>query len=434
VAAGFEGFEITWRKAVFDDAPQAGSAASFGTLGINFRARKAVDEEEPDATSSREMPSWPTEEGGSAHDDDIDAKTLRGMLERGDPVTVVDVRNGEDRTEWSIPGSVHFDAYDALNAGDEKAMEGLDLPGRVPVVTVCGLGRSSAIAARQLRRRGYDVYSLEGGMKSWSMAWNVAEVPVAGSDAEVVQVRRTGKGCLSYLVGSGGEAAVIDAALDPEVYMGLARERGWRIARVMDTHVHADHLSRSRRLAEMVGAELRVPEGAPVSYPHSPIAGGDTVRIGAAKLTTIHTPGHTTESTSYLLDDGALFTGDTLFLSTVGRPDLEATSEGAREKARALFGSVRRLLDLPPQALILPGHTSEPVPFDGEPISGLLSEVREEIGPLLEDEDRFVQKVAGGVSPTPENYERIVELNRSGEWPEGDPTELEAGANHCAAG
>ncbi len=63
MAAGFEGFEITWRKAVFDDAPQAGSAASFGTLGINFRARKAVDEEEPDATSSREMPSWPTEEG-----------------------------------------------------------------------------------------------------------------------------------------------------------------------------------------------------------------------------------------------------------------------------------------------------------------------------------------------------------------------------------
>lgn len=83
---------------------------------------------------------------------------------------------------------------------------------------------------------------------------------------------------------------------------------------------------------------------------------------------------------------------------------------------------------------MLPGHTSEPVPFDREPISAPLSKVREKVGPLLEDEDRFVDKVAGGISPTPENYERIVELNRAGEQPEGDPTELEAGANRCAAG
>lgn len=83
---------------------------------------------------------------------------------------------------------------------------------------------------------------------------------------------------------------------------------------------------------------------------------------------------------------------------------------------------------------MLPGHTSEPVPFDGEPISASLSEARGEIGPLLEDEDRFVEKVAGGASPTPENYERIVELDRAGEQPEGDPTELEACANRCATG
>jgi rhodanese-related sulfurtransferase len=124
----------------------------------------------------------------------IDATTLRDMLERGERVTVVDVRKEEDHAEWSIPGSVHFDAYDALHAGDERAMEGLELPEGAPVVTVCGRGRSSAVAAEQLRHKGYEALSLEGGMEAWSLAWNTAEVPLSGSSAEVVQMRRTGKG------------------------------------------------------------------------------------------------------------------------------------------------------------------------------------------------------------------------------------------------
>jgi rhodanese-related sulfurtransferase len=122
------------------------------------------------------------------------AATLRDMMERGERVTVVDVRKGEDHAEWSIPGSVHYDAYDALHAGDERAMEGLELPEGAPVVTVCNRGHSSAVAAEQLRRKGYEAFSLEGGMGAWSQAWNTAEVPVPGARAEVVQVRRTGKG------------------------------------------------------------------------------------------------------------------------------------------------------------------------------------------------------------------------------------------------
>jgi rhodanese-related sulfurtransferase len=122
----------------------------------------------------------------------FDAMTLRDMLERGERVTVVDVRKGEDHAEWSIPGSVHVD--DALNSGDDRAMEGLALPEGEPIVTVCGRGRSSAVAAEQLRRQGYDAFSLEGGMKAWSLVWNTAEVPLPGVSAEVVQMRRTGKG------------------------------------------------------------------------------------------------------------------------------------------------------------------------------------------------------------------------------------------------
>jgi glyoxylase-like metal-dependent hydrolase (beta-lactamase superfamily II)/rhodanese-related sulfurtransferase len=364
----------------------------------------------------------------------IDAETLRESLDKGEPVVVLDVRRPEDHAEWSVPGSVNFDAYDALKAGDPRAMEDANLPEGVPVVTVCAAGRSSVVAAEQLRRRGIDAMTLEGGMRSWSLAWNTADVPVTGTSAEVVQVRRTGKGCLSYLVGSGGEAAVIDAAVDPEMYVELAERRGWTITCVLDTHVHADHLSRSRGLAKLVGATLHMPEGASVAYPFSALGDGEGLGVDAARLKAIQTPGHTPESTSYLLDGRGLFTGDTLFLVSVGRPDLEATPEGAREKARSLYASLRRLLKLAPGTLVLPGHTSAPVPFDGEPLVGTLSVVRENVSLLCESEEAFVEKIARSAPPPPQNHERIVELNRAGELPEGDPSELEAGANRCAVG
>jgi len=219
-----------------------------------------------------------------------------------------------------------------------------------------------------------------------------------------------------------------------EVYLGLAEVRVWRLSQVIDTHVHSDLLSRSGMLADLAGARLHMPEGAPVTYPFSPLADGDEVLIGAARLRALRTPGHTAESTSYLLDGATLFTGDTLFLAAVGRPDLEAGPEGAREKGRALHGSLRRLLKSDAATLVLPGHTSEPVPFDGRPVAAPLSTVRENTSLLGEEEEVFVEKLAGRASPVPENYERIVELNRTGAQPGGDPTELEAGTNRCAAG
>ena len=214
----------------------------------------------------------------------------------------------------------------------------------------------------------------------------------------------------------------------------MAEGRGWRIIHVLDTHVHADHLSRSRRLAELVGATLHMPEGAPVSYPFSALGDGDALTVGTATLEAVWTPGHTPESTSYLLDGRALFTGDTLFLTAVGRPDLDATPEGSREKAQELYRSLKRLLALGPETLVLPGHTSEPIAFDGQPICAPLSEVRKNIQVLQESEDVFVAAVAGRAAPTPSNFERITALNRAGVSSQGDPTELEAGANRCAAG
>lgn len=363
----------------------------------------------------------------------IDVESLREMLERGEPVTVLDVRPEDQRAEWRIPSSVHFDAYEALKAKDPSAMEGVDLPGRLPVVTVCGAGKTSAIAAEQLRDRGLQAVSLDGGMKAWSLAWNSADVPVEGSRARVVQVRRTGKGCLSYIVESEGEAVVIDAALEPEVYQEIVDDRIWKITGVVETHIHADHLSRSRRLAEQSGATLYLPEQDRVSFAFTPLRNEDVVEVGAARLKALSTPGHTPESTSYLLEDRALLTGDTLFVDGVGRPDLEASPEEKRTRAQALYHSLRHLLDLPPETLILPGHTSEPVPFDEEPISGTIGQVREGVEALGVSEDDFVERILEHLPPAPSNHHRIVSLNEAGGLPEEELTELEAGANRCAA-
>jgi glyoxylase-like metal-dependent hydrolase (beta-lactamase superfamily II) len=132
---------------------------------------------------------------------------------------------------------------------------------------------------------------------------------------------------------------------------------------VFDTHIHADHLSRSRLMAEATGAKLYLPALERVTFPLTAVHNNDVLTIGAAQIKALHTPGHTLESTSYLINNEALLTGHTLFLAAVGRPDLKADPEQSRRRAYLLYGSLQRLLAL-----------SHPVgcgaPPDSPPING----------------------------------------------------------------
>lgn len=201
---------------------------------------------------------------------------------------------------------------------------------------------------------------------------------------------------------------------------------------VLETHVHADHLSRGRELVRRTGAVLLLPPQQRVRFAFTAMVDGARVSFGNASITAVHTPGHTSESTSYVLNESAVFTGDTLFVNGVGSPDLGADPAAARQRARALFASLTRLRNLQPGMIVLVAHTGEPVAFDGRAVDAPMSDIETWLSGWLESESAFVERVTANLPPTPPNFARIVDLNEAGEFPNGDPTDFEAGANRCA--
>jgi glyoxylase-like metal-dependent hydrolase (beta-lactamase superfamily II) len=359
----------------------------------------------------------------------VDAETLRTWLENNEPVFVLDVRPPSQREEWQIPGSHYLDAYKRLNEGDNSVLDEIEIPEHAKVVTVCAAGRTSQIASDALREKGINAFSLAGGMKAWGTAWNVAQKQFAGF--EVLQVRRTGKGCLSYIISSNKEAIIIDASLPVDVYAGLIQKHQLSVKYVIETHIHADHLSRSKQVADNFKAPLFLPTPNKVQFPFNAIEGDTSFKVGNIMLQTLTTRGHTMESSSFYIDNQVIFTGDTLFANGVGRPDLKAGEEETRHRAALLYHSLKKLLMLPDALVVLPAHTNKPIAFDGEMIYTTIKDAKQM--PLLHNnKSDFVNFVSQHLPPTPSNYLTIVEKNIKGDFSDIVPAELEAGANRCA--
>jgi glyoxylase-like metal-dependent hydrolase (beta-lactamase superfamily II) len=162
------------------------------------------------------------------------------------------------------------------------------------------------------------------------------------------------------------------------------------------------------------------------------VSEGDTLSLGAVSIEVLSTPGHTGESSTYLIPDIGIFTGDTLFLAGIGRPDLHAGASEIETRARMLFASLKRLTSLDARLLVFPGHTSEPVSFDGTMLTASVGEVATRLCEWLSSEQDFVHRILERIPGTPPNYLEISRMNESGEWPDSDPVDLEAGANRCA--
>jgi glyoxylase-like metal-dependent hydrolase (beta-lactamase superfamily II)/rhodanese-related sulfurtransferase len=362
---------------------------------------------------------------------------LRARLEAGEPVSVVDIREPAEHEAWNILGSRNLAVYDALRRDHVEPLihKAAELPRGVPVVTVCRMGVVARKAAAVLRTLGFEAATLEGGMHDWSGVW--AEAPIDGKLAPgttLIQVQRLGKGCLSYVLGSEGEAIVIDPCVDIAAYETIADREGLRITHVLETHIHADHVSRALQLAESTGAKLLLPPNDRVRFPYVPFADGETLRVGKSVVRAIATPGHTGESTTYLIDDRVLLTGDTLFPRSFGRPDLERGDAGAEKGARTLHGSLRRILELNDELWIYAGHHSGTIPFDRQPLGARLGDVRPQLTVLEQGEDVFAREIVAGLGAKPPNFETVLAVNEGrSDLGDDEPLDLEAGPNRCAA-
>ncbi|MBI4667426.1 MAG: MBL fold metallo-hydrolase [Nitrospinae bacterium] len=366
---------------------------------------------------------------------EISPAELLGRLRNGFEPLLLDVRNPDDYASWRmdfIRDQVNIPYIDFIETPDESA-------GKVPqgreIVALCAKGGASAYVANILKDKGITAVNVAGGMKAWGNLY--VNTPVwAGNGAEVIQFNRVGKGCLSYLLVSGAEAVVIDPARHVEQYLAAAKERGVKIKYVFDTHLHADHISGGHSLAQVAGAEYRAGSADMdlATTPCLPAGDGEVYTIGGMTIEVVSmaSPGHTPGSTCFLFADKLLFTGDTLFLSSMGRPDLGGH---ASEWVYNLWDTIRKFEKLGDDVLIAPSHTTGTMEMDErwrviKPLGAL-----RKTNPLLTigDKERFAAKILSCLPAEPEDYQNMRHANLGQVEPDEETKERwELGRNRCA--
>lgn len=226
------------------------------------------------------------------------------------------------------------------------------------------------------------------------------------------------RACLSYLIGcqTKGVCAVVDPQGAPERYIREASQHGMAISHILETHIHADHLSGAQELQARAGAPIYLGPGSEVKYETIPLTDGQVLAVGNRRIRVFHTPGHTPEHVCFLGDDWYLLTGDTLFVGDVGRVDLASESlaaEDLRERAGRLYRSLQRLLSLPDWTEVYPAHYAGSVcgrGMDGKTITTIGRERRE--NPALKmPEEAFLRFQAENLPPLPEDFQAIKSAN-----------------------
>lgn len=390
---------------------------------------------------------------------EVSPDELGESLASGEELNVLDVRDRDEYEQWRIEGPgvasrqvPHVRFLQAQVDGDPTEL--VDDVAE-PILVVCGRGEASAQVAEQLRSHGLDARNLAEGMVGWARVHRVRELSSpsaedtdptiardAGSDIVVLQCDRPASGCLAHVVIAGDEAVVIDPlrafATD---YAELVADRDATVTAVVDTHVHADHVSGLRAVAEATDASPYLPSGAVdrgLAFDATLLSDGETIPIGEHSLEAVHAPGHTSQMTALQLstpDRKLLFGGDLLFQRAVARPDLEAGADAARALARDLHATLRnRVFDLPDGTVVLPGHhrVGERPALDhvyGAPVGELRDRITVDADP-----EEFADRILADLPERPNNYEEIVETNLGRrELDDSAAFEVELGPNNCAA-
>lgn len=239
----------------------------------------------------------------------MSAKELAKYVIQRKELFILDVRNEGDYANWRIEGA----AIESVNIPYFELLEGVDealkaIPQGKELLVVCAKEGSSVFVAEQLSEAGVmGARYLEGGMKAWSEHLEPVKVGDLTGEGAIYQFVRLGKGCLSYMVVSGGEAAVIDAMRMTEAYVHLAEEQGALIKYTMDTHLHADHISGGRKLAEHTGATYWLPpkDAEEVVFPYEKLVEGAPLTVGDIRIGigALYSPGQTNMGRQNPTDD-----------------------------------------------------------------------------------------------------------------------------------
>ncbi|MFC3477921.1 MBL fold metallo-hydrolase [Halobacterium litoreum] len=368
----------------------------------------------------------------------VTPETVKSRIDANEDVFLLDARAPGDYEEWRIDGetvtSVNVPYFEFLEDTPDLG----DVPEDETVTVVCAKGGASEFVAGKLKNAGYDVEHVERGMQGWAGVYEYEELDV-DADATVAQYRRPSSGCLAYLVVSDGEAAVVDPLRAfADEYEQDARMLGAELTYALDTHIHADHVSGVRDVADATDATAVLPEAADargVDYdtPYETVEHGDEITVGDATIDVIHTPGHTTGMTTYRVGD-VLFTGDGLFTESVARPDLE-DPEAAKDAARTLYDSLHERVLTHDDAVVAPAHFGDgATTADDGTYTAELGDVVDSMDALSMERESFVEFIVSDMPPQPANHEEIIATNLGHEAPSDDEAfELELGPNNCAA-
>ena len=373
---------------------------------------------------------------------DLSAPDLYQRLSGSAPPRILDVRNAEEFARWRVEGPHPVDVlnvpyFEFVEREDASVRKVTDwLGSRGDLVVVCAEGGSSAYVAEILQGRGLPAANLAGGMGAWGLGSAIHPVAGAGP-VRLWQVLRFGRGCLSYVVAQGENAVVVDAHRGLDVYRRLLETERLRLRAVFDTHLQADHVSGGPALARdaRVAYHASLNDFAGGAVVVEDLTDGQPVRLGPLEvlpIVSLGTPGHTPGSTSLLVADTFLLSGDTLFVDDVGRPDLGGqAAQWARDLHRTLH---ERLEPLKDASVVLPAHASALTPSDPlGVVAGSLGALRRENEAMRLDLDAFVRKAEGAAGSAPPGYAKIREINLGRETAaEEEIHELELGKNQCA--
>lgn len=367
----------------------------------------------------------------------ITVKELAQKILANEKVFLLDVRKEEDYSDWSIQGrnvrSMNI-PFNQLKNDVESVKK--RLPGNQAIYIVCARGVSSQTAVEVLEEAGVtDVTHVEGGMREWSEHLEPVKIGDL-SGGELYQFLRIGKGCLSYMIISDGEAAVIDPVRMTETYKDFAEEKNASIRFVLDTHLHADHISGGKKLAEQTDAAYYFPpkddEG--LTFNYYELQDGTSVIVGnSVKIAGFNSPGHTIGSTSLIVDDQYLITGDTLFIASIGRPDLAGKADDwVEDLYHTLY---ERYKELSENLIVLPAHFGqmEEINNDGTVEKQLRKLYQNNDLLQVRDKKKFKHLVTDNLPPQPNSHEEIRLINMGKKNPDIDERrEMEVGPNRCA--